>query len=335
MKILFSGYHNPDFITITEYIEFAIKGSGHEPLIFDNRRFVIPGRIRDRVQLLHKIDIKRINKDLLSRVRRFKPDIFLETGGNRILPETVDSINREGVKTILWTTDVPIGFVPILEAAPHYNYVFTCGTEAYDILKGVGVKQLHWLPFACDPQFHRPVSLSSEETERYGADICFIGSYYPNRERILEEIVDFNPGIWGPGWERLPDRSPLRRNIKGSKTGPDEWIKIYSASGIALAIHYKDPENKVPCHQASPRVYEVLACGSLLIVDSQKDVLSIFVPGEDLVVFKDTNDLKRLLPYYLEHKDEARRIAKRGREKVINQHTYKHRVEEMLRIVRG
>ncbi len=335
MKILFTGYHNPHFVTITEYIENAIKKLGHELLSFDNREFIIPGRIRERIPFLQEVDLKRINHNLIRLIDSFQPELFLETGGHRIFPETIKRIRKRGIKTILWTIDHPRNFQLIIEAAPYYDFVFCGGTEAMEILKDNGISKCRWLPFACNPEFHKPVNLTEDDKDRYGNDICFVGSMYPERAHIFETLTEFDIGIWGPGWDTLPQDSPIKRLVRASHIKPGEWIKIYSASGIALAIHYKDPENKVPCHQASPRVYEVLACGSLLIVDSQKDVLSIFVPGEDLLVFKDTNDLKRLLPYYLEHKDEARRIAKRGREKVLNHHTYKHRVEEILRIVSG
>ncbi|MCK4821562.1 hypothetical protein KA005_37695 [bacterium] len=62
MKILFSGYHNPNFITITEYMESAIKALGHELIVFDDRQHIIPGRIRRRLKRLNRFDLQHINK---------------------------------------------------------------------------------------------------------------------------------------------------------------------------------------------------------------------------------------------------------------------------------
>ena len=67
MKILLSGYHNPRFPTITEYIEEAVEELGHELVKFDNRTYRIPGRIRERVQALERADLRRINRDLVRR----------------------------------------------------------------------------------------------------------------------------------------------------------------------------------------------------------------------------------------------------------------------------
>ena len=53
---------------------------------FDNRRYLIPGRLRDRVPALERADLRRINRDLLRVVHESRPDVFVETGGHRILP---------------------------------------------------------------------------------------------------------------------------------------------------------------------------------------------------------------------------------------------------------
>ncbi|OGW08553.1 MAG: hypothetical protein A2W75_11190 [Nitrospinae bacterium RIFCSPLOWO2_12_39_15] len=332
MKVFFSSYRNPNFITITEYIENALKILGCEALYFNNREFIIPGSIRDRVAYLNRLDLKRINKKLIAEIKSFKPDLFLEAGGHRIFLETVEEIKRHGIKTALWTIDSPIDFKPVIKAAPHYNFVFTGGSEAYDILKEAGVKSLHWLPFACDPDIHKPVKVTDEDKKIYGCDVSFVGSHYPVREALFTGLSDFVLGIWGPGWDKLPNNSPLKKCIRGLHTKPDEWLKIYSSSKIILSQHYSDPEGRIPCHQASPRVYEVLACGAFLMVDGQRDVTRLFKDREELVIFRDTGELKRLIRYYLERPEERKRIADNGRKKVLAEHTYRHRVQKILRI---
>jgi spore maturation protein CgeB len=337
MKVLFSSNKNPHFITITEYIEKALNELRCQTVFFDNRNFRIPGRIRDRVPYLKKYDLRRINRKLISIINSLKPDLFLELGGNRILPETIDIIKKSGVKTVLWTTDVPKYFEPIRKAATHYDFIFTCGSEAYDILKDEKVKNLYWLPFACDPDFHKPQTLEVSEKELYSCDIAFVGTLdpdlYPFRMKILEAIRDFDLGVWGPGTEKIPVTSPLRQKIRGGDITPDVWTKIYSQAKIVLCIHYKDPEGKIPCHQASPRVYEALACGAFLMVDDQRDVKKIFQDREELVIFQNINELKGLLDYYLKRQDERRSIAAMGRTKVLKRHTYKHRVKDLLKVV--
>ena len=287
MKVLFSGHHNPHFFTITEYQEKAIQLLGHELIVFEDRQNTIPGRIRKRLHFLNRVDQKIINEKLLSLFQATKPDMIIVQGGNRILPETVKKLKNHGIICILWTTDPPLYFQPIIEAAPLYDHIFCLGTEAIELLDSAGIKGAQWLPMACDPEYHHPVECSLEDKERYGNDIVFVGSYYPERASIFETISGFDLAIWGPGWESLRSDSPLRRCIKGAHTTPAEWLKIYSASKIILATHYHDPQNRFPVYQASPRVFEALACRAFVLCDDQRDVFSLFKDGEDLVRFFD------------------------------------------------
>jgi spore maturation protein CgeB len=297
MKVLFSSNKNPHFETFTEYIEKAFNENGCETLFFENRDFIIPGRIRDEVSFLHQFDLRRLNRRLVKIAQNYRPDFFLEAGGWNTQPATVALIRSMGIRTALWTLDVPINFQPIRESAPYYDYIFTGGSEAYEILKKDKIKRLHLLSFACDPDFHRPVKVSAKEKKKYGCDICFVGSggaIYRDRWRLLESLMDFNIGIWGPGWEALPSQSPLRKFIRGGQIRPEEWIKIFSASKIVFHSHFRDPTGEVPCYQAAPRVYEALACGAFLVVDRQQDLLRFFTPGEDLAVFDDVKALREL-----------------------------------------
>ncbi len=333
MKILFSGYHNPNFLTITEYMEKAIESLGHELFVFDDRQHIIPGRIRTRIEWLNKFDLNHINNKFISLAVEKKPDIVIITGGHRITAPTVQALEDEGICSILWTIDAPRNFQPIINVAPLYNHIFCQGTEAIELLNQGGIQGVQWLPMACDPSEHRPVELSAEEKEHYGHDVVFVGSYYPNRAELFENLSDFDLGIWGPGWEKLKAKSKLRRCIKGSHTLPSEWLKIYSASKIVLVTHYQDLEERFPVYQASPKVFEAMACGAFTVSDNQRDVFSLFEDGKHLICFDNPGELIEKIKYYLDHSAERERIALQGREEVLKNHTYEHRIKKLLSVV--
>lgn len=330
MKILFSSYHNPRFETITEYIEQAITGLGHELIIFDDRQHIIPGRIRNKINFLNKLDLRNINKNLLSTVDSTKPDVVIVAGGHRIQPETVEMLYKKGVVSFLWTIDAPLNFRPIIEAAPFYKYIFCQGTEAVGLLAEAGITNVRWLPVGYSPNYHQNIQISSTENKKFGFDVVFMGSYYPVRKKLFEELTQFNIGIWGPGWEKIAAHSPLKKAIRGGMLRPKEWTKLYSASKIVLAPHYQDPEGKIPVYQASPRIFEALACKAFVLSDRQKDVLALFKDKEQLVYFDDKNDIKAKIKYYLNHPEEREKIAAKGYECVTEKHTFTERVQEML-----
>lgn len=333
MKILFSGYHNPHYPTITEYMESAVQSLGHDLYPFDDRCHIIPGRVRYRVPSLHRFDLQYINHRLKSLAFRSRPDVAVITGGHRITAPTITWFKKMGVITVLWTIDPPRDFQPILDSAPFYDHIFCQGTEAIELLDRAGITGAHWLPMACDPAHHHPVALSESDKRQYAHDVSFVGSFYPVRSELFEHLASFDLAIWGPGWENLEPGSPLRAVIRGTHTLPSEWLKIYSASKIVLATHYQDPTLKIPVYQASPRVFEAMACGAFVVSDSQRDVLALFRNGEDLVCFGSAVDLEEKVRYYLEHPEHRIDIARRGKEAVLKGHTYVHRIKELLSIV--
>lgn len=341
MKVLFSSNINPNFKTFSDYIEKAFREAGCETCFFENRAFVIPGRIRDRIVLLQDWDLRRLNKRLLERAVENKPQLYVEAGGWNILPDTIENLKSMGIMTALWTIDPPHTFKSIIKNASHYDFVFCQGTEAIEILKKYNVKNLHWLPFACDPDYHKPAKLTPTEKKKYETEICFVGSWnpvdnpsnYAKRRDVLEALTDYNLGIWGPGWNNLPVESSLKKFVRGFHTKPEEWVKIYSATRIAIIVHYHDMKGNVPCYQASPKVFEALACGAFVIVDDQRDIVSLFESGRHLVVYHNLKELREIISHYLEHPDEAGKIAQQGKNTVRKNHTFRHRVDKMLRII--
>ena len=330
MEILVSGYHNPNFLTITEYIEGAIRQQGHKVYVFDDRNHLFPARLRGRFPFLNRVSIQLINFSLRKIISLRKPDVVLVTGGNRILGSTIRKLDKK-TTSILWTTDAPVDFRNISVSAKDYDYVFCQGTEAVEILAQQGV-EARWLPMACQPQKHKPVKISREERPVFGSDIVFVGSYYPNRYALFKNLVDFDFGIWGPGWNKIKS-DELRFHLKGAHTQPSDWVQIYSASKIVLAPHYQDPKGQFPVYQASPKIFEALACGAFVISDYQKDVFALFEDGRHLVGFETEAELRDKIRYYLDHPKKRKEIAKQGRIEALKNHKYVDRVSKLLTCV--
>jgi spore maturation protein CgeB len=331
MKILVSGHHNPLYLTFVEYFENAVKNSGHDLLSFDDRQFLLPGRLRQKIGILQKIDLERMNDKLFLFAKKNRPDLIIITQGHYTLKETIKNIKSLKIPIVLWIIDAPINFSNILDSAHYYDFIFCGGTEAIEILEKHGIKKLEWLPFACSPDLHFPDKSIEIQNSSITKDIVFVGSHYPSREHIFESLNlgKYSFGIWGSGWDKVSSSSPLKKSIQKTHTKPDEWIKIYSQSKIVLVTHYAE-NNGVLCYQASPKIYEALACGTFLICDNQKDIRTLFKDGKHLVIFSDIKDLNEKIIYYLAHQHERKIIAKKGRQEALDKHTYLHRINQIL-----
>ena len=80
------------------------------------------------------------------------------------------------------------------------------------------------------------------------------------------------------------------------------------------------------------RVYESLACGSLLFTDQNKALDKNFIDGKHLIVYKNNEDLLNKIKYFKKNESESEEIAKKGYEFVKEEHTSEKRVIKFKKI---
>jgi spore maturation protein CgeB len=78
------------------------------------------------------------------------------------------------------------------------------------------------------------------------------------------------------------------------------------------------------------RDFEVMATGTMLLTNWIPTIEEVFSNGNDLVLYRDEEEMVEKARFYIEHENEREEIAKTGYEKVIKNHTIIHRVEKML-----
>ena len=320
---------------LESYVKLALERLGHSVTYFTYYpllgRFASPVRmattrsafLRD---LARPAFWNKVNKKLKETLREAQPDYMLTVKGESILPSTLNFIREElGIKTILWYPDDPNWFNGFTKhIAPHYDYVFTASQKAMPRYDKLGVKHVHFLPFACEPTVHKKVDLFPEEKERFESDISLVGTYYPRRRKILKKISNYNVNIYGPYW-RLFVR---KKNIHKSVWGPN-MVKVFNASKIILDIY--DPN--VLQYQVSARTFEVTGSAAFLLTEWAPGIADLFVPGKEVVCYKDEFELRELLNYYLDSNEKRREIANRGQERAYKDHTLDQRMAYLVKTV--
>jgi spore maturation protein CgeB len=82
------------------------------------------------------------------------------------------------------------------------------------------------------------------------------------------------------------------------------------------------------------RMFEALACGVPLISAPWRDDEALFTAGDDHLVARDPDEMRRLLRAVLHDRMLAAELARRGRETILARHTCAHRVDELCEILR-
>jgi spore maturation protein CgeB len=153
-----------------------------------------------------------------------------------------------------------------------------------------------------------------------------------NSRNVLRPIVrDLLPtghdlAIWGANWEGLIDTSA----VVAEHVPNSELRHIYSSAGIVLNDHWEDMREH---GYISNRIYDALACGALVLSDEVPEMGERF--GDAVATYRSARELRELIDRLLADPAERRRRAERGRAIVLAAHTFSHRVDELLSLVRA
>jgi len=296
---------------------------GHEVATFAYRRDNPLYKNRSTKAAYQLWILRRLERICLT----WRPQLVLVMKGGPVTPGLIRRIKaRLDTRFINYFFDNPLWMIPF-ECIEAYDYFFTKDRYALRALEGVGLRNVHYLPLYCVPEFHHPVELTAEETHQFTAPISFVGSCYPYRERFLRELAGYPVRLWGYGWDRAEAAS-----VQSMYAGGPVWgrAKLAVYSGSTLSLNHHHPMNDIV--GMNNRTFELAASGACQVVDWKDDLVNLFTPGEEVVAYRNLGELRHQLDYYLAHPAEARDIGERARKRALAEHTLRHRIEQMLAV---
>lgn len=262
-------------------------------------------------------------------------DILICMAQAPISHKVLTELRSKGVITVLWFLEDYLRFTYWRDFSRFYDFVFTIQKgDCIRAIKEAGAGEVHYLPPGVDPGIHLPLTLSSEEQERWGSPVSFVGAGYHNRQQLFATLSSLPFKIWGTEW---PECRPFDRMVQegGRRLAPDEYVKIFNATEININLHSSTERDGVdPTGDfVNPRTFELAGAGAFQLVDERSLLTECFVPGKEIVTFKDGRELREKIEYYLARPEERRAIAEAGRARALQDHTYARRLEQMLSII--
>jgi spore maturation protein CgeB len=270
-----------------------------------------------------------IARRLERRCRDWRPEIVLVIKGGPIAPDLIRRVRSgTGARFVNFFPDNPLWMLPF-ECLEAYDVFFTKERYALRALQSVGLRNLHYLPMYCAPALHYRVTLTAEDQQRFGAAVSLVGSRYDYRERLVRALADRPLRVWGSGWRGVRD-PVVRRLVAGGPVFGRDKLAVYAASTLSLNPHH--PMNDIV--GVNTRAFELAAAASCQVADFKEDLSTLFKPDEEVLVYRDLGELARLLDHFLARPDEARAIGDNARRRALAEHTLRHRVDEMLSVIR-
>ena len=147
------------------------------------------------------------------------------------------------------------------------------------------------------------------------------------RVSCLRTLEEFRPCIRGDaGWKGLVNGK--------SRLGPQlNYYKELPSFYNACTVNFNATSIQMG-KAVNQRVFDVPACGAFLLTDHQESIEGLFEVGKEVVTYKDRGEIADLARFYLRNDAARRTIAGKGRERVLAEHTYRHRIETIAQRLR-
>jgi spore maturation protein CgeB len=289
-------------------------------------------RSEERKNNLNNQMMNFLSSYILNYIEEAPVDILLCMALSPITPEGLRTLRKAGIVTALWFVEDYLRFTYWRQYVDCYDYVFTIQRgKCFEAFLEAGITNVRYLPCACDPALHRPMQLSKEEQERFGSPVSFVGAGYHNRRCMFLHLSDLPLRIWGTEW---PNSAPYDRLVAegGRRVTPDEYVRIFNATTINLNLHSSPERDGVDPGGdfVNPRTFELAATGAFQLVDARLHLGEVFEIGKEIIVFRNVEELRHQINYFLEHPYERKEIAERARKRALAEHTYDERVRQML-----
>lgn len=167
-----------------------------------------------------------------------------------------------------------------------------------------------------------------DPVQKFKHDIVFVGGgeeYLHPEWRYRGELMRFLKRTYGNRFAKYGHPQPF---IRGK-----ELNQLYSSAKVVIGDSLcKDFTDS---YYFSDRLFEVPGRGGFQIAPYIPGVTDYYKDREEIVLYSFGNwtQLKNLIDYYLTHDDEREAVRKAGHGRTKREHTYTHRVKEMLNTV--
>jgi spore maturation protein CgeB len=246
---------------------------------------------------------------------------------------------RYGIPVIFYDGDAPMslpefggmdtGFNWYQQAEPsEYDFLVTNSEGATDRLLDLGARRAETIFWGADPDFFAPAAV--EKT----MDVFFYGYGDKFRREWMEAMV-------GEPSRTLPDVDFALggRDFQGD-TGNARLIgdvpfntfaHAISAARVNLCITRRS--HATVYASSSCRPFELASAGAAIVANPYNGLERWFEPGSELLIVEDAEQATQAYRDLLADPAQAEEMGRRARERVLDEHTYRHRARQLLELL--
>jgi spore maturation protein CgeB len=325
-------------LPVARYVVSALEALGHRVSWIDHSPHYAGYRsletIRDtRLRLTVQ---QRLSDTLgvisLAHVAEDPPDLVLALSQAPLSMAVLEQMRRKKVLTAMWFVENFRHLTYWQQMVAGYDFWFVMQQQScLEAFRQAGAAHVSYLPLAADPTIHQPMTLTAQERHEFGAEVAFLGAGYRNRRQLLSSLVgqEWTFKLWGNEWENPgPLEAVLQRG--GARIDTFTSVKIFNATAINLNLHSYTGEGFDPEGDGvNPRTFELASCGAFQVIDARTLLPALF-DDSMIAVIQKPDELLSSIQTYVHEPARRMAMAELSRKRVLEAHTYVHRMKTLL-----
>jgi spore maturation protein CgeB len=278
------------------------------------------------------------NQETVEVINKMNPDIIMTLVGYKMDRKLIEFLKKKESLLCIWLTEDPFYSDNSMEIIEDFHFIFTIDFGSFEFYKKIFPnKNVYHLPLGTDPSLYYP----SDPQKVILYDLCLVGYPYPERIELVHHIIKhttYTIILVGPLWRRYIRRKANcnRLEIINKWMEPSYVREIFNMSKIILNPHRAHDffKNKntlgIESKSINNRTFDISACGGFQLISNKLDLEKHFNISSEIVSFSNKDDCINLINDFMNDEKRRNDYSKNANERVLNNHTFFHRIQFIL-----
>ena len=277
---------------------------------------------------------RSVARDVLAQVGRESFDLVWVDHGRCVGPSLITGLQQRSGAVLNLNVDDPYGWRDRLswllyrKAVAHYDLVVVVRKPNLAEAHALGARNAMLVWRAADEVGHAPRTPSAEDRARYGSEVAFVGTYFPERGPFLAELVQRGVplSIYGDHWQKAREWPLLERRWRGpGSKSDDEYALMVQCAKVNLGLLSKGNRDLHTTRSA-----EVPHLGSVLCAERTPEHDALYLDGKEALFWDDAAECAANCAALLADDAWRRSMAAAGRARCIANGTLNENVAEQV-----
>ncbi len=276
---------------------------------------------------------------ILTREPDFDALLFLTIPLNHLTGVPSDLTGKFGLPVFYFDGDVPAslpnmrGFASgfrIYQGAnlSEYTAFISNSSGGADLLRQLGARHAHTVWYGADPDVFSPTAAPTQDL-----DVFFYGHGREYRSEWIEGMIT------APS-RQMPEAQFAVRGLNLGDLGQARQLPYLSFSKLReyvcrskLNLCITRGAHASVYASSSSRPFELAAMGACIVANPYEGIEEWFEPDKEAVVVHSPEEAVERYRYLLANEGERLAIGRAARERVLKQHTFRHRARDLMSII--